>query len=328
MLNLQQSNGGNMKYQSYRMIFPVGIHLGNKLSDESMFTVLADTLFSALCQEAVKSGSLDELVSAVKDNKLLISDAMPFIGDTYYIPKPLVKIQTESQGNSKLKKAFKKLSYIPSDKLEVYLKGQLDAEKENEKFSNLGVSTVRTSVAVSNLDKPSPYRVGVFNFNEGNGLYVIVGYEDDDTLYLVSDLLESLSFSGLGGHRSSGLGRFEYKFVNEGFIQTILKRLNDNSKVKTSLSVALPTEEELPTVIENSRYKMLKRSGFVASTTYIKEEDKKDNSMLYFRKNDLYVFSAGSTFTKDFLGDVYDVSNNGRHSVYRYAKPMLMGVDL
>lgn len=317
-----------MKYQSYRMIFPVGIHLGNKLSDESMFTVLADTLFSALCQEAVKSGSLDELVSAVKDNKLLISDAMPFIGDTYYIPKPLVKIQTESQGNSKLKKAFKKLSYISSDKLEVYLKGQLDAEKENEKFSNLGVSTVRTSVAVSNLDKPSPYRVGVFNFNEGNGLYVIVGYEDDNLLYLVSDLLESLSFSGLGGHRSSGLGRFEYKFVKEEFIQTILKRLNDNSKVKTSLSVALPTEEELPTVIENSRYKMLKRSGFVASTTYIKEEDKKDNSMLYFRKNDLYVFSAGSTFTKDFLGDVYDVSNNGRHSVYRYAKPMLMGVDL
>lgn len=308
-----------MKYQSYRMIFPVGIHLGNKLSDESMFTVLADTLFSALCQEAVMNGSLDELVSAVKDNKLLISDAMPFIGDTYYIPKPLVKIQTESQGNSKLKKAFKKLSYIPSDKLEVYLKGQLDVEKENEKFSNLGVSTVRTSVAVSNLDKPSPYRVGVFNFNEGNGLYVIVGYEDDDTLYLVSDLLESLSFSGLGGHRSSGLGRFEYKFVKEEFIQTILKRLNDNSKVKTSLSVALSTEEELPTVIEGSRCKMLKRSGFVASTTYADE---------YLRKNDLYVFSAGSTFTKDFLGDVYDVSNNGRHSVYRYAKPMLMGVDL
>lgn len=306
-----------MKYQSYRMIFPVGIHLGNKLSDESMFTVLADTLFSALCQEAVKNGSLDELVSAVKENKLLISDAMPFIGDTYYIPKPLVKIQTESQGNSKLKKAFKKLSYIPSDKLEVYLKGQLDAEKENEKFSNLGVSTVRTSVAVSNLDKPSPYRVGVFNFNEGNGLYVIVGYEDDDTLYLVSDLLESLSFSGLGGRKSSGLGRFELKFGE--LDDTILKKLNDSSKVKTSLSVALPTEEELPTVIEGSRYKMLKRSGFVASTTYADE---------YLRKNDLYVFSAGSTFTKDFLGDVYDVSNNGRHSVYRYAKPMLMGVDL
>ena len=279
------------------MIFPVGIHLGNKLSDESMFTVLADTLFSALCQEAVKNGSLDELVSAVKDNKLLISDAMPFIGDTYYIPKPLVKIQTESQGNSKLKKAFKKLSYIPSDKLEVYLKGQLDAEKEN--------------------DKPSPYRVGVFNFNEGNGLYVIVGYEDDDTLYLVSDLLESLSFSGLGGRKSTGLGRFELKSGELDDI--ILKRLNDNSKVKTSLSVALPTEEELPTVIENSRCKMLKRSGFVASTTYADE---------YLRKNDLYVFSAGSTFTKDFLGDVYDVSNNGNHSVYRYAKPMLMGVDL
>lgn len=97
--------------------------------------------------------------------------------------------------------------------------------------------------------------------------------------------------------------------------------------MKTSLSVALPTEEELPTVIENSRYKMLKRSGFVASTTYIKEEDKKDNSMLYFRKNDLYVFLR-FYFYERLLGDVYDVSNNGRHSVYRYAKPMLMGVDL
>ena len=89
--------------------------------------------------------------------------------------------------------------------------------------------------------------------------------------------------------------------------------------MKTSLSVALPTEEEIPSVIEGSRCKMLKRSGFVASTTYADE---------YLRKNDLYVFSAGSTFTKDFSGDVYDVSNNGNHSVYRYAKPMLMGVDL
>lgn len=96
-----------MKYQSYRMIFPVGIHLGNKLSDESMFTVLADTLFSALCQEAVKNGSLDELVSAVKDNKLLISDAMPFIGDTYYIPKPLVKSKLKAKEIQNLKKHLK-----------------------------------------------------------------------------------------------------------------------------------------------------------------------------------------------------------------------------
>ena len=40
----------------------------------------------------------------------------------------------------------------------------------------------------------------------------------------------------------------------------------------------------------------------------------------------MYVFAAGSCFKNEFEGDIYDVTNGGSHPVYRYAKPLFMGV--
>ena len=50
-----------------------------------------------------------------------------------------------------------------------------------------------------------PYHVGGFHYREGAGLYFIAkgGYD-------IAPLLESLRYSGLGGKRSAGYGRFEY----------------------------------------------------------------------------------------------------------------------
>ena len=45
------------------------------------------------------------------------------------------------------------------------------------------------------------------------------------------------------------------------------------------------------------------------------------------RKKDLYVFNSGSTFTEKFEGDICDVSSGGAHPVYRYAKPLWLGVE-
>ena len=69
--------------------------------------------------------------------------------------------------------------------------------------------------------------------------------------------------------------------------------------------------------LEQAHYLLVKRSGFVASETYAKEQ---------LRKRDLYVMQAGSCFRTRFEGDVYDVSDGGSHPVYRYAKPLLMEV--
>lgn len=85
-----------------------------------------------------------------------------------------------------------------------------------------------------------------------------------------------------------------------------------------TLSNALPTDDEIPSVLANASYRLLKRSGFVSSPTYAKEQRK---------HRDLYVFSAGSCFKTKFFGDIYDVSMNGNHPVYRYAKPFFVEVS-
>ena len=42
-----------------------------------------------------------------KNKEFILSDAMPFIGDELYIPKPMLVIKTENEGNSILKKHLK-----------------------------------------------------------------------------------------------------------------------------------------------------------------------------------------------------------------------------
>ena len=63
---------------------------------------------------------------------------------------------------------------------------------------------------------------------------------------------------------------------------------------------------------------MIRRGGFVASESYAKE---------FVKKRDIYAFKAGSCFGKRFEGDVFDVSVSGAHPVYRYLKPMFIGVN-
>ncbi len=128
--------------------------------------------------------------------------------------------------------------------------------------------------------------------------------------------MRSLSFSGLGGKRASGFGRFVLSC--DGIPAELKKRLEGTGTGYMTLSAALPTDEEMETVMGGAEYLLSKRSGFISSENYAEEQ---------MRKRDLYVFRAGSCFSTRFCGDIYDVSDGrGRHPVYRYAKPMLMEV--
>ena len=46
------------------------------------------------------------------------------------------------------------------------------------------------------------------------------------------------------------------------------------------------------------------------------------------KKKELYSFKAGSCFSHKFDGHIFDLSEGGNHPVYRYAKPLMMGVDI
>lgn len=108
-----------MKYIAYKLKFSTGVHFGNGSLDNTEYTFCADTLFSALCIEAVKHSEdkLSRLVSYVKAGKIVFSDAMPYMDDIYYVPKPMcnIKHSDEESGESSKKKLYKKTMYIPYD---------------------------------------------------------------------------------------------------------------------------------------------------------------------------------------------------------------------
>lgn len=310
-----------MDYKIYKLEFLNGVHFGRNSLDSSEYTFCADTLFSALCHEALKlrKGMLDVLVDYVKRQELLISDAFPYIGKEYYLPKPLMHIENiGNKGDSVEKKKYKNLLYIPVSYFDAYLKGKFPIDKADG-MKELGCHIEKVSASIRGEDESRPYRVGVYYFKEGNGLYIIAGFGSKDSMGCFEELLEAVSCSGIGGKRNSGLGRFYCMQRNVPDALGKLLMAKKKTGLVMALSVSLPKDSELEKAMEGASYLLKKRSGFVSSETY---------SRVQMRKRDIYVFQAGSCFQTRFVGDLYDVSSGGGHPVYRYAKPIFMEVTL
>lgn len=310
-----------MQFAVYRLRFPAGVHFGAGSLWDGMSTLPADTLFSALCHEALALGGEAEigaLAAAVRDGALRLSDLFPFIEEEYYLPKPLCPVAREQEGDSVVKKSFKKLKYIPLSQWDAYLQGGLDPIGASARLQRLGKSTMRTmaaSRAPEKLDSGDmlPYHVGVYQFRPGCGLYLIAGFGDGKLRARFECLLDSLSFSGIGGKRSAGLGRFRVEAVPLPAL--LARRLEGGEGPSMALSICMADAGELEGVMEGARYLLLKRSGFIASASYAPE---------LRRKQDFYAFCAGSCFEKRFKGDLFDVGGSGAHPVYRYAAALWM----
>lgn len=312
-----------MQYAVYCLHFSAAVHFGNGALWDSNSTASSDTLFSALCLEAVSNSEENELkalTASARNGTLIFSDLFPFVGSELYLPKPLRPVDVKRENSSVLKKSFKKLKYIPMSLWDTYLQGKLDPQSALETFRTLGASAIRTMTATRAPEKLAdgdalPYAVGVYTFREGNGLYTLAGFAGKQEQDLWEDLLHSLSFSGLGGKRSAGLGRFtaEKREVPDWLCQ----KLSAKSPPFMTLSTCMAAEDELETALDGAQYLLQKRSGFVASPNYAPEQR---------RKRDFYSFCAGSCFTNRFSGDIFDVGGSGTHPVYRYAVPLWMEI--
>lgn len=307
-----------MDYKIYKLYFSTGIHIGNGSLENSDFTICSDTIFSSLANEAVLMGEkyLQTFLNIFMEDKLRISDALPFVEDKLYIPKPLLPLEVKDKGNSKDKKAFKKLKYIPIDKIQSYILGDLNPNQEIKKLKNLGAHCVNTQVKIDFSTDSMPYYVGSYKFYDKSGLYIVIQYEDEDNLHFLDKLFNGLSFSGIGGKRSSGLGKF--KIDKKDMDKRIKEKFDITDKqIKMSLSSSMAKIDEMDKTLDGAYYLLLKRSGYVYSKTYA------DTNL---KKKDFFVFKSGSCFQNIFNGDIFDVSHYGNHPVYRYAKPMFLGV--
>lgn len=301
-----------MKYFTCRMEFKTGVHFGNGMLDDSNYSVPADVLFSAMYIEALKQNLSERLIEAVSKRGLRFSDAFPYAKGVYMIPKPMPYVETGRSTDFEQSKKYRKMDYIPMTQLQAYLQGEMDADKNP--MEDFGAFDRRVMVALQQ-EESRPFRVGVYRYGEGNGLYLLVAYEEERDKELLTGLMKAVGYGGIGGKKSSGLGRFTV--VCEKLPQEMENRMQENFERKMLLSVALPQKEEMEKALENAFYMVQKRSGFVASQEYAEE---------FRKKKDLYVLSAGSTFENVFEGDIYDVSRDGKHPVYRYAMAFFMGV--
>lgn len=306
-----------MEYTVYKLLFRQTVHFGQQTLESSEMTFQADRLFSALCIEAIKQGEdvFSQLLAAVQSGRIIFSDALPYADSEYFLPKPLLHIVPNKQADDVSKrKLFKKMSYLPLSGLADYLSGNWQIERTPKQA--FGSFTTKVSVKLEPNEEAEPYRIRTFTFRDNCGLYIIMGYASKADKMFAENLLDSLSFSGIGGRRSAGMGRFELhhgKFPAAG-----IERLTGEYKTYMTLSVSLPLDEELEDAMDGARYLLEKRSGFIASVAYADE---------FHRKQDVYAFQAGSCFSCRFKGQVRDVSNGGRHAVYRCLKPLFMGIS-
>lgn len=321
-----------MEYKLYKLTFNTPVHFGSDIVgsslEESDFICHSDTLFSALCLEYIKlngAETIDDFIDFFNNGKLLISSLLPYKNNDLYIPKPSIVIErsdtkneNKEENSSSDRKKMKKLNYIKVSDIDIYLnyiKGIGDFNFDYE-YNNFAKYSLNQKVGLRD-EENRLYSLGTYSFYKNNGLYFALSFSDNETLKEFEKVLKSLSYSGIGGKRTHGLGNFEY---NESDFSAFENKLFKDSKYKMLLSLFSPTENEMESIdFNNSFYSLIKRNGFIYSNNY--------SGNLSKRKS-LSMFKEGSCFTDNINGNIKDVSQNGNHKVYRYGKAFYIGIDI
>ena len=324
-----------MNYSLYKLAFDTAVHFGASDSAQSLYVsddhFCADTLFSALCHSALSlrgPAGLEMLCGAVRAGRLLLSDSMPWRGETLYLPKPFTAAEAEQIVPSDKRKALKRLKWLPLDQFSAYaayVRGgaAYDPERAHAEFGvNVGTAKVKIVPGEDTL----PYQVGLYYFKENTGLWFLAGWEDEAQAELLGVLLEGLSLSGIGGKTGAGYGKFHVaesvllRASSDPAARWLLSAL-DNVKAPRQmlLSTSLPSDAELEALLPGAEYMLTRRAGFVRSASYAPESRKKSSQVF---------LSAGSVLPGRFAPALYEVGEAGRHPVYRLSAPLFLGVEL
>lgn len=292
-----------MEVQAYKLDFQT-VHFGNGSLNESIGSFNASRLYSSLFLESLKLNVDKEFLNLSKSANFFLSDSFPLKDGEFYLPKPIgypkIPLNSESTRETRRKaKKSKKLRYIKYTDMEDYIEGNCDIDKLDGTDSFFSKSTVVTKKGID------PYEVGITNFK--TSLYILTIKHK-----LLDMLMDSLQYSGIGGKRSSGYGRFtvEKLDIPDEFSKNIV--VNDSEYgVYMTLSTSIPNNDELDAVLPTAEYLLEKSSGFAYSST----------SRNLLKKQDLYKFAVGTTLTKTYNGNIFDVRpDNFPHPVWNYAK--------
>ena len=324
-----------MDYYLFKLRFEGAVHFGTADSALSLQAsadhFCADTLFSALCHTAGSlwgEAGIERLCRQAEAGALLLSDSMPWRvcggEDVYYLPKPCAVSQTKKEIPSALRKAMKRLAWIPVEDMDAFrdsLAGKALYCPGEEPFGEGGA---RTQAAVRDGRDTVPYQVGTFRFFPSCGLYFLAGCADDEQAQQLQTLVSALGMSGIGGKVSAGYGAFSVEDVillNEPFdaqTQWLYEALVcPRPKHYLLLTTSLPADDELEEALHGAMFQLARRGGYVQSAT---------SSNAPQRKRTQVFLAAGAVLERPFSGALYTVAQGDGHAVYRYSKPMMLGV--
>ncbi len=329
-----------MRYILYKLAFLSPVHFaGDARGGLERVAMLcrSDTFFSALCTEAAANGmNVEELLVQPADGaELLISDLLPWQGEDLYLPRPMLPpnlpqsgfatMKLASQGSAARKK-MKKLQYLPAQKMNAYLtwvqgKGGLPV------YDNaFGAAEVGQRVSCRG-EEPLPYFVASFSFQEQAGLYFVLKISDNVSQNKLTALVESLGYTGIGGKRTSGFGKYRLleapvdmaKAGVSASTSTLFGLLNDDgAERQMTLSTLCPADDTLP-VVGEGLYALVPRGGFVDSPVYAPSPVK---------RNGVHMLAAGACFSQRVAGKVVCVGDEGGHKVYRLGQSLYAGLKL
>ena len=298
-----------MTYKMYIMNFHTA-HFGAGSLDSSKMTFAADRLFSALVLEAKKMGKMEEFVSIAGQDEFVLTDAFPYQSSPF-LPKPIgfpkfeqPDLTTDVKEVRRQAKMAKKLQFIPLDKFDSYVNGTLFKDADH---AVTNIVTKNQPHVDGNL-----FQVSTVRFRDESCLYVIAKESE-----LLNELMASLQYTGIGGKRSSGYGQFDLTILDlpDSFKNRLTKA---HQEPVMTLTTSLPVEKELEYAMETGSYLLSKSSGFAFST------ETKEN----YRKQDLYKFASGSTFSETYTGQIVDVRPlDFPHEVLNYAKPLFFKME-
>ena len=286
-------------------------HFGSGTLDSSKMTFSADRLFSALVIEANKMGRLDEFLSLANQDDFVLTDAFPYKARPF-LPKTIgfqkvdqVDLNKDVKEVRRQAKLAKKLQFIPLENFDHYVNGDLFEDEEHAVTNIVTKNQPHVDGAL--------YQVATTRFLHDTALYVLATESP-----LLDEMMTSLQFSGIGGKRSSGYGRFDLtiKEVPENLESRLTRSYQGNVM---TLTTSLPTDEDLIRAMDQGSYLVTKSSGFAFSTV----------SNQNYRKQDLFKFTAGSTFFETFAGQIVDVRPlDFPHAVFNYAKPLFLKMEV
>ncbi|MGF1534411.1 MAG: type III-A CRISPR-associated RAMP protein Csm4 [Bernardetiaceae bacterium] len=342
----------NRSFSLFRLNFDEPLHLSRGLPDHAVGQALlhSDTLKSALfvaalqllgetgLQEKLPEGKLESFFAQFR-----LSSAFYYLQPggspktLYFFPVPERKLNF-SGVSDKDRKTLKKIAFLEKSVFEKVLQG----EDHQVEFSQLSFSKggkLVCMLSTADLSKNAvfktdlyqhvhiprdmaqdsvPYYVEKLYFEQDAGLFVLLdcsqqAFQDEVLL----PAFRLLADSGIGTDRNTGQGHFALE------TDTLTLHTPEATAYDLSLSLYLPQKEELTEGMDASRYKLLRRGGWVSSP--------QSNEHLSLRKKSVFMFSEGSFFPHkpSRTGEVVDIKPEDTklpHPIWRDGQALFVGM--